>query len=330
VDQVPLRRSAKREYETALRQLEKAREQIVQHEKHDLPQYSRWLNSHFGALLTELRELSHALTERRSLLSEIEEEAILGNRSFFRAYEIVMRRRQECEALPNEETPFEGNEEQEQDSSFSEDPLNEQFERLFEQVEDAFSEMFGMGGRRTRKKPETESDGIQRSKSHNRLKELYRAVVRRLHPDALKEMTSQKLEWWHQAQAAYEKSDIHQLEVILSLCEIEEKGTTAHTSLSILQQITRQLKSSFNQLKRELAKHRRDPAWNFSKRKDLDQLAIRIRGSLLEESSALKAELHQIEQQLNVWAKGSQRQKRVSQPSRRRANSEKYQEEFLF
>jgi hypothetical protein len=110
-------------------------------------------------------------------------------------------------------------------------------------------------------------------------------------------MTSQKLEWWHQAQAAYEKGDTHQLEVILSLCEITEKGTTAHTSLSILQRITRQLKSSFNQLKRELAKHRRDPAWNFSQRKDLDQLALRIRGSLLEEASALKAELHQIEQQ---------------------------------
>jgi hypothetical protein len=37
-----------------------------------------------------------------------------------------------------------------------------------------------------------------------RLKELYRAVVRRLHPDSQREMTAQKTEWWHQAQAAYE------------------------------------------------------------------------------------------------------------------------------
>ena len=304
----------------------------MQHEKHDLPQYTRWLNTHFGALLTELRELSHTLTEKRSLFSEIEEEAILGNRSFFRAYEIVMRRRQEREARPNEEPPFESNEEPEQaqDSHSSDDPRDEEFERLFEEMEDAFAEMFGIGGRRPRRKPEVEADGVQRSKSHNRLKALYRAVVRRLHPDTQNEMTSQKLEWWHQAQAAYEKNDIHQLEVILSLCEIEEKGTTAHTSLSILQRITRQLKSSVNQLKRELAKHRRNPAWNFSQRKDLDELALRIRGSLREESSALKAELQQIEQQLNVWAKGSQRQKRAPQPSRRRANSEKFQEEFLF
>ena len=32
-----------------------------------------------------------------------------------------------------------------------------------------------------------------------RLKELYRAVVRRLHPDSQREMTAQKTEWWHKA-----------------------------------------------------------------------------------------------------------------------------------
>src|ERR1017187_6369352 len=37
-----------------------------------------------------------------------------------------------------------------------------------------------------------------------RLKELYRAVVRRLHPDSQQEMTAQKTEWGHHAQAAYE------------------------------------------------------------------------------------------------------------------------------
>ncbi len=143
-------------------------------------------------------------------------------------------------------------------------------------------------------------------------------------------MTSQKLEWWHQAQAAYQKRDIQQLEVILSLCEIEEKGTIAHTSLSILQRITRQLKNSFNQLKRALAKYRKDPAWNFSQRKDLGQLALQIRSSLQEDLSALRTELQEIEGHLNLWAKGAQRQKRSSRPSRRRANSSKYQEEFLF
>ena len=83
-----------------------------------------------------------------------------------------------------------------------------------------------------------------------RLKELYRAVVRRLHPDSQQEMTAQKTEWWHQAQAAYEAGDAEQLEVILTLCQIGDSGTTAHTSASLLQRITAQLKSSLREIKR--------------------------------------------------------------------------------
>ena len=103
-------------------------------------------------------------------------------------------------------------------------------------MEGFFKELFGEFGpgerprdQRTRRAgPSTESGGPAHQVA--RLKELYRAVVRRLHPDRQREMTVQKTEWWHQAQAAYEAGDVEQLEVILTLCEIGESGTTAHTS----------------------------------------------------------------------------------------------------
>ena len=78
-------------------------------------------------------------------------------------------------------------------------------------------------------------------------------MVRRLHPDTQREMTAQKTEWWHQAQAAYEAGDLEQLEVILTLCEIGDSGTTAHTSASLLQRITAKLKSSLREIKRQIA-----------------------------------------------------------------------------
>jgi hypothetical protein len=86
-----------------------------------------------------------------------------------------------------------------------------------------------------------------------RLKELYRKLARRLHPDVHREMTAQKTEWWHQAQAAYEAGDVEQLEVLLTLSEIGESGTTAHTSVSMLQRITARIKSSLREIKRQLA-----------------------------------------------------------------------------
>ena len=90
-------------------------------------------------------------------------------------------------------------------------------------------------------------------------------------------MTVQKTEWWHQAQTAYAAGDVEQLEVILTLCEIGDSGTTAHTSASLLQRITAQLKNSLREIKRQITGQRRDPAWNFSRRTDHEALAVQTR-----------------------------------------------------
>jgi hypothetical protein len=84
---------------------------------------------------------------------------------------------------------------------------------------------------------------------------------------------------------AEEADDTEQLEVILTLCEIGESGTTAHTSASLLQRITAQLKSTLRQIKRQTTQQRREPAWNFSQRTDhaalADQLGRELRGELM-------------------------------------------------
>ena len=54
VDGSAIRNKIRREYEKALRDLEKARQALDQFQQRDQPQFSRWMSSHFGALLTEL------------------------------------------------------------------------------------------------------------------------------------------------------------------------------------------------------------------------------------------------------------------------------------
>ena len=120
-----------------------------------------------------------------------------------------------------------------------------------------------------------------------RLKDLYRAVVRRLHPDSQQSMTAQKTEWWHEAQTAYEAGNAERLEVILTLCEIDESGTVAHTSASLLQRITAQLKSSLREVKRQITERRHEPAWNFSKRTDHEAIAVQVRRELNGEFQAM-------------------------------------------
>jgi hypothetical protein len=136
-------------------------------------------------------------------------------------------------------------------------------------------------------------------------------VVRRLHSDIQREMTAQKTEWWHQAQAAYEEGDVEQLGVILTLCEIGDNGTTAHTSASLLQRITAQLKNSLREIKRQLAGLRRDPAWNFSRRVDHNALAIQTRHALMDDLERMRYQCRTIQGMIERWKVAAERLKQL-------------------
>jgi hypothetical protein len=127
-------------------------------------------------------------------------------------------------------------------------------------------------------------------------------------------MTAQKTEWWHQAQAAYEAGDAEQLEVILTLCEIGESGTTAHTSASLLQRITAQLKSSLREIKRQITQRRREPAWNFSNRTDHAAMADQVRRELTGEMMAMRRRWMDAQELITRWKAAAEKLK----PSRRR------------
>jgi hypothetical protein len=49
VDGTGIRKKIKKDYEKALRDLENSRRQLDQFHQTDLPQFTRWLNTHFGA-----------------------------------------------------------------------------------------------------------------------------------------------------------------------------------------------------------------------------------------------------------------------------------------
>src|SRR5580693_8545440 len=68
VDGTAIRKKIKKDYEKALRDLENSRRQLDQFHQTDLPQFTRWLHSHFGALLTELRELTHKIAADEQLI----------------------------------------------------------------------------------------------------------------------------------------------------------------------------------------------------------------------------------------------------------------------
>ena len=331
VDGTAARKKVKKDYDKARRDLDNARHQLDQFQQADLPQFTQWLNSHFGALLTELRELSQKLAADEALVFLVEGDVLFNGGTYARAYKRVIEARDNPEPPPpppkeggpSDREPFGGRPEFDDFDEFAgeEDPL-----------EAFFNSIFGDGGpgKRSGKRPGKTSgspggfpsEAAQSPAGSARLKELYRALVRRLHPDAQQEMTPQKAEWWHQAQAAYEAGDVEQLEVILTLCEIGESGTTVHTSASLLQRITAQMRSSLREIKRQIAGRRRDPAWGFSRRADHEVLELQTRRSMMRDLQQLRERWQQTQDLIAGWKAAAERLKPRRQKKARQGNME--------
>src|SRR5579864_2434978 len=161
VDGTSIRKKIKKDYEKALRDLDNSRRQLDQFHQTDLPQFTRWLNANFGALLTEIRELSQKIAVDEELVFQVHSEVMFGGGSYARAYERVMELRQNPEPLsppptgngePEEEAdPFVTRSDA-QDFDGEDDPLDELFDQLFDP--------FGFGERPRKKR-------TSRSRHHN-------------------------------------------------------------------------------------------------------------------------------------------------------------------
>lgn len=309
-DGTDIRKKIKKDYEKALRELDNARRVLEQFQQTDEPQFSQWFNSQFGTLLTEIRELTLKLAADEALIFLVQGEVMFSGGSYARAYKRVMELRENPEPQPPPPPPGDERDEKRDPFGAGPDDLDDELKFLFEEIFGEDDPGKSPGKQNGHPHPQTAGP----AQISRRLKELYRAVVRRLHPDSQREMTAEKTEWWHQAQAAYQAGDAEQLEVILTLCEIGESGTTAHTSASLLQRITAQLKNSLRGIKRQIAQRRRGPAWNFSVRKDQAAMADQMGQELREELMALRRQWMDTQEVIGKWKAAAEKLK----PSKRR------------
>ena len=287
IDSGSIRRKARRDYAKVLRDLDLVRAEAERFESEDKPQYAKWLNANFGALLTEIRELHDKLFHAQQLVDEVQQEFVLGNyRSILKAYKNVMHRRDHPEEVEQEEKLSE-----EEESAF-----RKACDEIFGEEDESYA------GR----EPDESRNGprIPIAKQSSRVKDLYRKLVRLLHPDKGAKRTAKEVEWWHLTQEAYQTGNIEQLELILTLVEIEEKGSN-EASVSVLAQLTAEFKKSLKALKRRIATFKKDIAWNFSKLTDFSTLLRITRVQLRADRDRLLWIVQRYESQIQSWETAS-------------------------
>jgi hypothetical protein len=281
VDNEPIRQKAQRDYQKATRDLNKAKNETERFHSQDKPLFTRWLHANFGALLTEMRDLQVKLHETQDLVNEVQQEYFFGGHSSIgQAYRTVLHRRSHPE---EEQSTSEPTVDPEEDADF-----RQNFEDAMREAAEEFQ------GRFQRAQPS------RPRQTRDRLKQLYRKLARRLHPDNGRKLSPRETDLWHRTQAAYDAGHVEILETILSLLDVDENGTRT-TAISTLLRLTADLKKTLRGIKRELTALRRDIAWNFSQREDHLEIRRSTEAMLQADREKLVWLLTKYKSQIERW-----------------------------
>ncbi len=331
LDQEPLRKKAAQECSREMARLEKLRAQWTRFEREDRPLFERWMAYNFGALLSELREGERTVCEKRDLIEEVRTVMYFGEaRSFKAAYKMVIERR----SAPPEEMASPGANVDDGDpfAEFRGRASDaEEAEMLFEEFLDMhfgvfvealskaeYARLFAKFKQEVlgRDAPETEAERSRppeplppEKPEAARIKELYRQLVRRLHPDVRTDSSPGATALWHEVQDAYSTGNLERLETLFALSELTEQTVSPATSLHQLRSAFKELRRSVQAVLRSLSSAKKDPAWDFGSVQDRSGLQTQIERQLKQDRTLQLAVLAEMDALIASWEKPVRKRK---------------------
>jgi len=173
------------------------------------------------------------------------------------------------------------------------------YARMFAEFE---AEMFGT---RPEASPHQGDDRETPSARHegDRIKEIYRILVRRLHPDVRADGDATVSAVWHEVQEAYEARNLDRLETLLALTEMESGTNGGQASLAQMRAALAELNRAFRAIQRSLGQAKRDPAWGFSRNPYHGPMEKRVRREMEESLSEQRWVLADLKRRIDDWSR---------------------------
>ncbi len=348
LDQEPIKRDALEKCRLAMNRLEEARSEWIRYENEDRPAFERWYRDRLGELTAKVEREESIVRQHAELIEEVEFEYHYRGGSHRAAYRRVMadrehRDREDGDADDADED-FDFDEDDDEDDAF-----DAFFRDVFgcedDEAEEMFREFTGRTGgtandHATARKAASSARSLEEGSRLTRLKDRFRLLARKLHPDVQGEITARKNELWHEAQEAYQEGNLEHLDTLLALCEVEEDRVTEATGITLLEKVGRKFRDSLKEVRRRLREARRDPAWRFSRVRDRGKIEARLRRDLELALDHARGQREEMESLIGEWKKpaglgrASAEAKRRKTPRKRTQNDARTaglgQTEFTF
>jgi hypothetical protein len=332
IDQQPLREEAGGEAKRIMSEVHEHAEQLAEFDRTIRPAYERWEAENLGPLLEEERRLHAKIADLEHRINFADIESLFTGRDPFEIFEESGQEsgEPESEAAPAEEEespepdPDQGFDAEERDFRsyvrfiFGDNPdalSKAKYQRLFEEYRRWRAKMGG-------------ANSTAKSKSKDipaRVKEIYRILVRRLHPDTGRDRSNpQTRKLWDELQEAYSALDIERMEVLLAITDLHESGSAVRSTLYHLRQVALQLRNQLDGLKVRLRQARKSPAWTFWNAKNRAQAGEIIRAAVVARVRSAKGQLATLEEEVERWKEQAQRKKaRLAKSSSKKTSKKK-------
>lgn len=334
INQEPLRAKVAADCTSAMARLEMVRAGWHHFERKDKPAFARWRAREFGALLSRAREVETQISERQALVHEVEMEMRRMFQDAPSAYQRVMFRRANPTAAADEEaaTPNDGGAARKV-SDFEKEALFQDWVKSAlgtnpdKMDDEAYSTSFeafkthmfrsqpeeAQPRNQTRSRPAATRDplpGIDATEDDAavdlRVKELYRILVRRLHPDLRADGSATVSALWHEVQEAYAASDVARMEILLALSDIKS-NRAADQTLSQMHALLAELQRALRALEKSLLEAEGEEAWDFAHVGSRPELRQRVERELKAELAGRIRRLDLLTRTIEGWAEGRSR-----------------------
>jgi hypothetical protein len=320
LDTGKIREEALDSYRKTERELAKATEQLKRYQERDIPGFRAWCRRTFGKLFVQLSDLETSLHTKQAMAREIRGLAERFDLSDAEAYHKYLWRRDNPEAAEAEDRRFEAEErrllaeaeaarqkrraEAGRDETDTEEEAGPEPEDDWAEMEELFGAFLG-GARRKRPRLKETDTATAR--------ELYRAIVRKLHPDHHGHMNEARKHLWDEAQTAWRNHDVETLKNVHAQCETEDIGLGAQTAVSTILQATRRIKEALRHSKRQIRQLTTRLEWNYATRKSNPSYARKVETVILDEIRLIRFQLDRLTrafQTLEVQAAKKKRKKK--------------------